>query len=200
MKNFLVIAVVFWLLFMNGLSAVKQWTSGPIPATIVTGAQAALTPPTPAPTATTAPIPTARITLPVVPQVAARAPVYVAPAPASEPYVAATATPAPLPTAQPGGLDVHIGSDGVQASIRSNPTSAPEAPAIVIEDPGRQMLPTPGDPAPVMPQGQYSANDGTGYSAECIALKDRYKDKTDNTPIPTADFIALARCLQTGHV
>lgn len=199
MKNLLIVAVVFWLLFMNGLSAVKQWTSGPIPSTIVTGAQAALTPPTPASSPTTAPVPTARITLPVVPQVAARAPVYVAPAPASEPYVAATATPIP-PTAQPGGLDVHIGSDGVQASIRSDPTKPPAPLQPIIEDPGRQMLPTPGDPAPSMPQGQYSANDGTGYSPECIALKDKYKNKTDNTPIPPADFIALARCLQTGHV
>lgn len=200
MKNFLVIAVVFWLLFMNGITAVKQWTSGPIPATIVTGAQAALTPPTPAPSPTAAPVPTARITLPVVPQVAVRAPVYTAAAPASEPYVAEPATPAPLATAEPGGLDIHVGSDGVQASIRSDPTQPPAPLQPIIEDPGRQMMPTIGPPPTYMQQSEYAANDGTGFSPECVALHDKYKDKRDNSIIPTDDFRGLIRCNQVGHL
>jgi len=202
MKQLAIIALAFWLLFLGGCEKVKELTSipiGPAITTIQTGAQTALNPTAHIALPTAAVHPPAAV-LPIAPRQPIIPAAVSSPEPQSQAQPIAAPQPAPTATPQPGGLDIHVGTDSVSASLRNNPPVATAAPAIVIEDPGREMLPTLGAEPTMLQQGQYTANDGAGYSPECIALKDKYKDKTDNTPIPTADFIALAHCLATGKL
>jgi hypothetical protein len=147
-KKIIIIVAVFWLLFMNGLTKVREWTSttnlAPVVTTVQTGAQRVVSPA----------IPTARVDYPSAARVApqpATAPDYHA-APVQQPTAAPTQA---APTDQPRVEIAQFGSkvedptpaDAVAVSADGRSYQASDAP------PPAGMAPTalPLDPAALPP-------------------------------------------------
>jgi hypothetical protein len=119
----LMVLFVFWLLFMNGLSQVKQWSASGAPKDIVTtigrGAQRVLATPAAAPADSR---PTARVKQPAVPAApAARPSAAAVVVPQGQPQIATsvpTALPTNVPTAAPAVQAVYT-------ALLDTPTAIP---------------------------------------------------------------------------
>ena len=130
-------------------------------------------------------------------------------APPAAPPVQPTAPPVFVPTEEPP-LPAAAPEQNVPYMEAPPPTAIPFAtqtpqPIVMPSQPPKihpTLMPLSAMPTSAIPtvgQAKNTTVEGVAYSAECIALFDKYQDKTDNTPIPTADFVGMANCRIKGH-